>query len=283
MQGSNRGSAVQQLRDRKTREINENLAVLKKALFAEDGGDKDVTLGIAPPFLRYVRNGINVEIVFSPQLKTEQLEWAFDLTKERMESIYDLSGYGWDDEDKRGELLEPGARFLLLFDRSKSSATWGELVGFVHFRFTVQGELMDMMEGDTCVFVWDIQIEDGFQRKGLARHLLTLLELIGTREGMKAVSVPIQNADSSSREWIHKLKGYIPDQSIRNRLNFDPQEEGFEVFSKPLKSIHTLTSPIPARIPDETPSPVEESLAPDLSRLNLNDHDQKSGKEEFQN
>ena len=262
---------VRQAKDRKSREVNDNLAVLRKALFAENGRDKDVTLGISPAFLAYDRNGIDLGISFSPKLDDVQVDWAFDLVKERMESMYDLSGYGWDDEDKRGELTEAGARFLLVFDRQESSAAQKKLVGFVHFRFTVQGEVVDTMEGDTCIFVWDIQIEDAFQCKGVGRHLLMLLELIGAREGIKRVSIPIQNTDISAKSWVEQLKGYLPDQGIRDRFSFDPLEEGFDVFSKTLKGrqVEVQSSPIPIRIAEETPSPVAETLVSAVAELNL--------------
>ena len=257
------------------REINDNMGVLRKALFAEGGRDKDVTQGISPVLLKYTRNGVDVEIAFSPKLDEVQVDWAFDLVKERMESVYDCSGYGWDDEDKRGELIEPGARFLLVFDRSESNVTQRELVGFVHFRFTVQGEVMDTMEGDTCIYVWDIHFEEEFQRKGLGRHLLMLLELIGSREGIKRISVPIQNSNPSASAWIHQVKGYLPDQGIRDRFGFDPLEEGFEVFSKLLKGRQAEAQPsrIPVRLIEETPSPVAESLSSAVAGLSLGSED----------
>lgn len=155
-----------------------SVRVLRDALF-ENGGDKDVTAGnqvieynyfyvhlyvnfkknyikltgISPMFLKYNRNGLdNISIRFASSLTTDELEWAFDLVKTNMEDIYDASGYEWDDDDKRSELTEEGTRFLLIHDESSTvddSAGVVEkpLIGFVHFRFTVQGEVMDKMTG----------------------------------------------------------------------------------------------------------------------------------------
>lgn len=47
-----------------------------------------------------------------------------------------------------------------------------------YFRFTIQGEVMDIMVGEASLYVWDIQLEESVQRKGLGKHLLVLLELI---------------------------------------------------------------------------------------------------------
>lgn len=43
------------------------------------------------------------------------------------------------------------------------------------------GEVMDVMVGETSLHVWDIHVEDSYQRKGLGKHLLTLMELIARR------------------------------------------------------------------------------------------------------
>jgi ribosomal protein S18 acetylase RimI-like enzyme len=43
------------------------------------------------------------------------------------------------------------------------------------------GEIVDEMLGETSLHVWDMHIEDDFQRKGLGKHLLTLMELIARR------------------------------------------------------------------------------------------------------
>jgi hypothetical protein len=58
-----------------------------------------------------------------------------------MEERYDASGYGWDDDDKYRELTEKGTRFLVIREWPIDDADVGALVGFVHFRFTVQGML----------------------------------------------------------------------------------------------------------------------------------------------
>jgi hypothetical protein len=118
------------------------LLALKEAIF-ENGGDKDVTKGINQTFFKYNRNGIeNVSLKFSTKLSEDEVEWAFNLVKDNMEDVYDASGYGWDDDDKMNELKEDGARFLLI----KSDVT-DKLIGFAHFRFTVQGEIMETMSG----------------------------------------------------------------------------------------------------------------------------------------
>ena len=222
--GKNRSSGedvvIKKSKAMQTKAINENILKLRAALFNEQGQDKNILEGIVPAFLAYDRNDINISIEFSAKLKKADLEWCFDITQSHMEDIYDASGYGWDDDDKERELTEQGARFLLL--RNPES---GELRGFVHFRFTVQGEVVDQMIGQTCLYVLDIQLSPEIQRKGLGKHILTLLELIARKQQMSRVSFPVYLGDEKTKSWLLKQgKGYSSDSSF-SMYGFEPEAE----------------------------------------------------------
>lgn len=237
-------------REQKER-TGQTLATLRSALFDEAGRDKDVTLGLASAFRTFEASGVKVGIEFSARLSEAQLAWAFELTRSNMEAVYERSGYGWDEEDKRTELSEQGARFLLVRDLLPGSKSEGQLVGFAHFRFTVQGEVMDMMRGDTCLYVWDLQLEEPIRRRGLGRRMLVTLELIARHEKMASVSVPVQHADEQARAWVACIKGYAPDAELSELCGFESAEEGFDVFAKKLTPISTKAVP-----PEFSPSTV---------------------------
>ncbi len=86
--------AIKKTKARHTKEIDENIVILREAIFETDGKDKDVTKGIAPAFLKYDRNGLDCKISFQTKLDSSTLDWAFNLVKEHMEEVYDSSGYG---------------------------------------------------------------------------------------------------------------------------------------------------------------------------------------------
>lgn len=111
--GGGQSIEIKKEKARQTAAINDNIVTLRSAIFTPTGADKDVTQGIAPAFMKYDRNGLDLTIEFSPRLSRKEFEWAFDIVKDNMEDRYDASGYGWDDEDKRRELSEDGTRFLL--------------------------------------------------------------------------------------------------------------------------------------------------------------------------
>jgi GNAT superfamily N-acetyltransferase len=84
---------------------------------------------------------------------------------------------------------------------------------------------MDQMIGETSLHVWDIHLQEAYQRKGVGRHLLTLLELIARRERIKMISVPVQLGDDRTAQWINKVGRYVPDESLVRLVGFDPDME----------------------------------------------------------
>jgi hypothetical protein len=72
--------------DRKT-SVNEKIVQLRKALFSDDGKDKDVTNGIAMSFLKFDRSDRNFDIQFTPRLNDVEMKFAFDLIKCTMEEV----------------------------------------------------------------------------------------------------------------------------------------------------------------------------------------------------
>ena len=94
---------------------------------------------------------------------------------QNMEDLYDDSGYGWDDEDKRNELGDRACRFLVAYDEDDEEKN---PIAFINFRFTTQGEYCNCRGGDPCLFVYDIHVAKEKQRKGLGKHLMMLVCLI---------------------------------------------------------------------------------------------------------
>jgi GNAT superfamily N-acetyltransferase len=89
----------------------------------------------------------------------------------------------------------------------------------------VQGDVMDVMVGEPSLFLWDIHVEERLHRKGIARHLLTILELVARQQKMKFICIPIQISDDVSSRWIASFKGYAPDTSLKELVGFDSELE----------------------------------------------------------
>ena len=254
---------ITKTRERKTSAIDDTIMSLRNALFNDDGKDKDVCEGIMPMLMSYKKNGLDIEFQFKTgnNLTKKEREWAYDLTKEHMEDVYDASGYGWDDDEKARDFKDNAARFIIA--RNKED---GLPIGICHFRFTVQGEIMEQMTGAGCVYVWDLQIEDAYQRKGLGKAMLLLMELIAGRQKMSYVSFPTQLGDECAINFIGKCKGYIPDVYLETLLGFVPEEEGFVVYSKPIGAARAAASAPAVAVPTvfdfKAPSPSTPEKAP---------------------
>ncbi|GAB5036196.1 n-alpha-acetyltransferase 40 [Nannochloropsis oceanica] len=306
---------IKRSKDRLTASINESILTLRQALFDDLGQNKDVSVGIAAPFLKYDRKGLDVTIEFKSKLSKEEMTWAFDAVKETMEETYDNSGYGWDDEDKLAQLTEPEARFLVIREalfteekdentaqqehegenkgkvleneketpshstgkkktysgRDKKGKKKGALVGIVHFRFSVQGDFVDKMAGAPSLILWDIAILADARRKGLGKHCLLLLELIARKQAMHAICVPVQLSDQATLAWVTKGgKGYVAmEDEVKESLDFEAEEEGFEVYIK------TLLAPPPL-------AAVAPTLAPAVPVVAKNEGEEKGKKEQME-
>jgi GNAT superfamily N-acetyltransferase len=197
---------------------------LRAAIFNEDGSDKDPTESLAP-FMKFDRNGLDVEFEFvaGSSLPLEVSDFAVDLTRDNMEEVYDSSGYGWDDMDKMEEICDDASRFLII----RETGGENKLVGFAHFRFTLSGEVREEMAGEPTVLIFDVQLIPEVQRKGLGKHIMQTLELIGRGQKMTYMMAPIVNGNDCALGLFNsKLKGFESDEG------HDPDGDHRQVFSK---------------------------------------------------
>lgn len=238
-------------KSRETKAIDDKLLVLRSALFNINGTDKDVTQSIGAAFMKYQRNGLDLTIHFQTSLSYNEMEKAFEMCKKNMEERYDASGYGWDDTDKRNEMNEKGKRYLIVRNHQ------GDFLGFVHFRFTVTGEVIDIMAGETCLLISDIHLENSIQRRGIGKHLITILELIARKEQMSRISISVQDHDDVTLNWLTKVKGYSPDVTM-GLIGFDASTEGFDVYSK---TFQVIIAPKPLQQSEPSLDNIVKSLA----------------------
>ena len=127
-----------------------------------------------------------------------------------MKDLYDSSGFQWCDLDKKDELFEHGgaARFLVARHRTGEKKP----VGFVHFRFTLQGEAVGVIGGEPCLYVMDAQLEPAVQRKGLGTHMFSMLDTIARKQGMNHLMLPFVKGDEGTKAFcLDGLAGFAVD------------------------------------------------------------------------
>ncbi|KAK6180943.1 hypothetical protein SNE40_008904 [Patella caerulea] len=127
-------------------------------------------------FKQYERNGLNLTIDCErvSNIDPSLIDWAFQLTKTNMETLYEQSEWGWKDKEKKDEMTEEKARYLIVKDQD------GKPVGFVHFQFDIECE-------EEVLYCYEIQLESQYRNKGLGKFLMQILELIANKTEMMKV------------------------------------------------------------------------------------------------
>ena len=247
-------------RSHKIRCPKEYITTLRSALIDEKGRDRDVSTDVGA-FMKFDKvEGLSIELQFATKLDAKTGKWALDLCKRNMQQVYNDSGYSWCDADKKEELLEHGgaARFLVARKKRTGSDDSHKPLGFVHFRFTLQGEAVGVEGGQPTLYVMDIQLEPEVRRQGLGRHMMRTLELIAHKQGMMHMMLPVVVKDDVAKNFaLNGLKGYTLDD-LSAVQSYDGQDAAellredatFQCFSK------ALAPPNPAA---ETSTPVKKA------------------------
>jgi ribosomal protein S18 acetylase RimI-like enzyme len=131
-------------------------------------------------------------------------DWCFELTKTNMQALYEQT-WGWNAIEKRRELNDAGARFIVA-----RSASTKLPVAFVHFRFEKEDEHLDAPVG----YIYELQCEAAHQKRSLGEILVTLVEKLSKILGMDAVILTVLKVNVSAYGfYTNKMKYAIDDNS----------------------------------------------------------------------
>ncbi|KAF9069107.1 acyl-CoA N-acyltransferase [Rhodocollybia butyracea] len=98
------------------------------------------------------------------------------ICEENMREMYTSSSMGWNPAEKQAELFNPLARFILLTPADKPTV----IAGYTVFRFEYEEE-------EDLLYCYELQISNGYRRKGLGKSLVNLLESVGSRMSMEKI------------------------------------------------------------------------------------------------
>lgn len=188
------------------------------------------------PFKKYERNelSLTIECKKVSDLEKDTTDWVFDLTKTNMKSLYESSDWGWKEREKKEELMDEHARFLI------ARTTDGELVGFCHFRF-------DLDFDDEVIYCYEIQLTETVRRKGLGKFLMQILELVAFRTQMKKVMVTVFKNNTVATNFFTKVLKYDVDETSPSL--FDPMNDDeycYEILSKTVQTKKAAPAAMPA-------------------------------------
>ncbi|KAK8870853.1 N-alpha-acetyltransferase 40 [Tritrichomonas musculus] len=160
-------------------------------------------------FQSYDRKECNAVIVSYQRCPEEFWDWIIDLTQLNMKPIYQKA-WGWNEQAKQQELLEDGARYLIAISGDRP-------IGFVHFRFEQQ-------DGDFVLYIFDIQIEESYQRKGLGRYMIDALWFVGLEKKVSCLmTLVFKNNDAGLK--FFKSVGFVPHRMSPEQLFPEKENE----------------------------------------------------------
>lgn len=213
----------------------EHIVKLREALFESDGTtDKDV-FATLKPFLAFKKNGLDLTFTFmsGAEFKKQRTltEYAFKTAKKNLETLYDASGYGWDDFERKSEMCDPCCRFIFVYDKDHDLP-----LGFAAFVFTMQGSLVGQMTGQPCVLLNDLHLDPSIQRKGVGTALIKLLTLVAVREKMSYVMIKtISGCTAAENLMTSRFTKFNVDDGAYECLDsdeFDEHADAFVVYSR---------------------------------------------------
>ena len=162
-------------------------------------------------------------------LTAAQLNACLDLVEQTSAADYSNSESGWSRTKKRREMKLPDLRYILLHNESGHVAS-PELAGFVSFMVTYE-------DGYEVLYIYEIHFSPDWQRKGLGRLLLHVVETIGANVGVEKSMLTVFKANERAVTWYRK-SGYSTDEFSpppRRLRNGVIKEPTYVILSKPLK------------------------------------------------
>jgi len=218
-------------KEKKMKKKEETIKLAAKIALVDAANAQEDPMSTLQPFKKFDRNGLNVAISCHRvgQLDQETVDWAFELTKANMQTLYEMSEWGWSDKEKRMEMTDERSWYLIARDNEEDGCP----VAVVHFRFDIDND-------DEVLYCYEIQLSPEVRRKGLGKFLMQILELMAFKAQMSKVMVTVFKHHTDSNEFfINKLKYAVdetsPDESIEDAI-FYPEETPvtYRILSKPI-------------------------------------------------
>lgn len=197
----------------------------KKRIISEAESIEDLLADI-PIFKNFEKNGLKCEIRSYNECPQEYQEWVFNITSRHMKQYYDNS-WGWSDKKqkkKKKELFEEHSRYLIATKIDDNELT---PIGFIHIRFEIESR-------ETTCYVYELHVEDQFQRKGLGRFLMQAAEFIALERKMESIMLTVFVENVVSRKFYNSMNYKLHPSTpvIADRENSPDYQ--YEVLFKPL-------------------------------------------------
>jgi len=158
-------------------------------------------------------------------MSEDEISQVFTLVESNMKSLYEASNWGWSEKEKKKEMTDELARYLLVTETGKT-----EIVGMVHFRFDLGDDDVEVL------YCYEIQLLETFRGKGLGKRLMMALELMGKVAKMQKIVLTVFKANTKGINFFTGLLKYEIDCTC---MTYDdpnnPQDYDYLIYSKSLQ------------------------------------------------
>ncbi|KAL6770935.1 hypothetical protein ACKKBF_B33280 [Auxenochlorella protothecoides x Auxenochlorella symbiontica] len=188
-------------------------------------------------YMKYEKRGLHCSILYREpaDLPKSWSKWMLDLTRTNMKAHYEACpGWGWREREKKSELAHPSARYLVaassVAESEENIAACNseqgcdvKPVAFLHFRFEVE-------DHKPILYLYELQLDNSVQRKGLGQFLVRLLELVAWQSGLSQLKLTVLNTNDGAG-LFYKSMGFALDQTSPSAVSLDAAP-GYEILSK---------------------------------------------------
>ncbi|XP_039625031.1 N-alpha-acetyltransferase 40 isoform X2 [Polypterus senegalus] len=218
------GRKSNKAKEKKQKRLEERAAMDAVCAKVEAANKLEDPLASFPVFKKYDRNGLNLTIECQrvSSMKPSVVEWAYDLTRNNMQTLYEQSEWGWKDREKKEEMTDDRAWYLIAFDTDNSP------VAFSHFRFDVEC-------GEEVLYCYEVQLESHTRRKGLGKFLIQILQLIANSTQMKKVMLTVFKHNHGAYQFFREALQFEIDDSSPSMSGCCGDECSYEILSRRTK------------------------------------------------
>ncbi|XP_048380966.1 N-alpha-acetyltransferase 40 isoform X1 [Stegostoma tigrinum] len=219
------GRKSSKAKEKKQRRLEERAAMDAVCAKVETANKIDDPLASFPAFKKYDRNGMNIVIECKrvTDLDPSTVDWAVELTKTNMQTMYEQSEWGWKDREKKEEMTDERAWYLVAREGDSAVPT-----AFSHFRFDVEC-------GEEVLYCYEVQLESRVRRKGLGKFLMQILQLLANSTQMKKVMLTVFKHNHGAYQFFKEAMQFDIDESSPSVSGCCGDDCSYEILSRRTK------------------------------------------------
>ena len=157
---------------------------------------------------------LRLEALSSAEVSEEMMQKFLEMFEDNMGDLYRVSTWGLNLEEKAQDFQHRKARFLIVWskgsDNDDDDATSETMAAFVHYRFCFDDE----ERPDWAVlYVYELQVAQGFQRKNIGHALQQVLEEVGRQSQMTKIMLTVFHNNPNALRFYRDKCGYSVDET----------------------------------------------------------------------